>query len=187
TTTRPRVPPGRPRPPPAPSKPSRTTSSRRPRPTGDGPQWPENRTEPGRTGRPYLPASPRVRHPMLLLAALYAAASAVLFVFGLNLLVLAARHHAQGGLRPSPAAPAPREWPRVTVQLPLYNERFVVERLIDAAARLDYPADRLEIQVLDDSTDATRSLARARAAAWRARGVDVRVVTRADRGGYKAG
>ena len=45
------------------------------------------------------------------------------------------------------------QWPRVAVQLPIFNEQHVVERLIDAAAALDYPPDRLEIQVLDDSTD----------------------------------
>ena len=56
-------------------------------------------------------------------------------------------------LRPSFAAP--EEFPAVTVQLPLYNERFVAERLLDAAARLDWPAERLEIQVLDDSDDDT--------------------------------
>ena len=54
------------------------------------------------------------------------------------------------------------ELPAVTVQLPMYNERFVAERLIDAAAEIDYPRDRLEIQVLDDSTDDTTSIAKAR-------------------------
>ena len=49
----------------------------------------------------------------------------------------------------------PDEWPRVAVQLPIYNEMYVARRLIDAAAALDYPRDRLEIQVLDDSTDET--------------------------------
>src|SRR5262245_43768285 len=54
----------------------------------------------------------------------------------------------------------PAELPTVTVQLPLYNEATVVERLLDAVARFDYPAERLEIQVLDDSTDETEALAR---------------------------
>ena len=79
------------------------------------------------------------------------------------------------------------QWPRVAVQLPIFNEQHVVERLIDAAAALDYPAGRLEIQILDDSTDATAALAEARAAWHRARGVDVRVVHRPDRSGFKAG
>jgi cellulose synthase/poly-beta-1,6-N-acetylglucosamine synthase-like glycosyltransferase len=69
----------------------------------------------------------------------------------------------------------------------MYNERFVAERLIDAAVALDYPRDRLEIQVLDDSTDDTRSIARARCQLHRDAGVDVRYLHRADRAGYKAG
>ena len=51
-------------------------------------------------------------------------------------------------------------WPRVTVQLPIYNERYVIERLVDAVARFDYPRELLEIQVLDDSTDETQEVAR---------------------------
>ncbi len=78
-------------------------------------------------------------------------------------------------------------WPKVAVQLPVFNERHVVERLIDAAAALDYPRDRLEIQVLDDSTDDTTALAEARAAYHRSRGVNVQVLRRPDRRGFKAG
>ena len=52
-----------------------------------------------------------------------------------------------------------KEYPIVTLQLPVYNEMYVAERLIEAVSRLDYPPDRLEIQVLDDSTDETRSVA----------------------------
>ncbi len=79
------------------------------------------------------------------------------------------------------------ELPTVTVQLPVFNERYVVERLIDAACRLDYPSDRLQIQVLDDSTDDTTELARRRVAHWRAQGVDIELLHRSDREGYKAG
>ena len=78
-------------------------------------------------------------------------------------------------------------WPRVTVQLPIFNEMYVVERLIDAAAALDYPRDRLQVQVLDDSTDETTALAEARAAQHRKEGADVRVLHRTDRAGFKAG
>ena len=80
-----------------------------------------------------------------------------------------------------------RPWPAVLVQLPIYNERYVVERLIDAAAALDYPPHRLAVQVLDDSTDDTVSIARARAAFHRARGRNVTYHHRADRAGFKAG
>ena len=79
------------------------------------------------------------------------------------------------------------EWPRVTVQLPVYNERYVVERLIDAAAALDYPPDRLEIQVLDDSTDDTQALAMSAVSRLRTRGVDVHYLARRERAGFKAG
>lgn len=77
--------------------------------------------------------------------------------------------------------------PVVTVQLPLFNERYVCERLIDAVCGLNYPADRLEIQVLDDSTDDTTDLVRAHVARWRERGIDIHHIHRTDRTGYKAG
>src|SRR5262245_51541320 len=81
--------------------------------------------------------------------------------------------------RPAPERPrVPADWPRVTVQLPLYNEPAVAERLIDAVAAMRYPVDRLDIQVLDDSTDSTRR--RARSAVWRHRagGIDIRYLHR---------
>lgn len=77
--------------------------------------------------------------------------------------------------------------PRVTVQLPVYDEANVVERLIDAACRLDYPRDRLQVQVLDDSDDETVELAAERVGRWRRRGVDVRHIRRPGRTGFKAG
>jgi len=86
---------------------------------------------------------------------------------------------------PVPAEPA--EWPMVTVQLPLYNEKYVVERLIDTVAALDYPRDRLEIQVLDDSTDDTVGVAQACVARFAALGLDIHYIHRAHRTGYKAG
>ncbi|SFP82759.1 cellulose synthase family protein [Hymenobacter arizonensis] len=88
---------------------------------------------------------------------------------------------------PTPLPPAPSSWPKVTVQLPLYNEQNVVERVIDATAALEYPADRLHIQVLDDSTDATVGLAAARVAHHTARGLHITHVRRPGREGYKAG
>lgn len=77
--------------------------------------------------------------------------------------------------------------PAVTVQLPIYNEREVVSRLIAAACHLDYPLDRLQIQVLDDSTDDTTELARDLVADFRTRGLDISLLHRADREGFKAG
>ncbi|SMB99491.1 Glucomannan 4-beta-mannosyltransferase [Hymenobacter roseosalivarius DSM 11622] len=86
---------------------------------------------------------------------------------------------------PVPAPPA--QWPHVTVQLPVYNERAVVERIIDAAAALDYPAHLLHIQVLDDSTDESVALAARRVAFHQDRGVRIDHVRRPSRVGYKAG
>jgi cellulose synthase/poly-beta-1,6-N-acetylglucosamine synthase-like glycosyltransferase len=77
--------------------------------------------------------------------------------------------------------------PRVTVQLPIFNEMYVANRLIGAVCALDYPRDRLEVQVLDDSTDETREIARACVDRWREAGVDIHYVHRQDRQGFKAG
>lgn len=117
---------------------------------------------------------------------LYLGLLAILALFGLNRLRLT-RLWLRVRRRAPPPPPPLAELPRVVVQLPVFNERNVVERLIDAAARLDWPRDKLEIQVLDDSTDDTVERSRAVAAGWRARGVDVRVLHREDRAGYKAG
>jgi cellulose synthase/poly-beta-1,6-N-acetylglucosamine synthase-like glycosyltransferase len=78
-------------------------------------------------------------------------------------------------------------WPRVTTQLPLYNERDVARRVITAAAQMDYPAGRHEVQVLDDSTDETRQIVDDVAARLNAEGYDVKVVRRPTREHYKAG
>src|SRR3954452_3562395 len=85
------------------------------------------------------------------------------------------------------AGPALDPTPVVTIQLPLYNEMYVADRLIDAVCRIDYPRDRLEIQVLDDSTDETRSIAELAVRRFAAQGIDVKYYHRADRRGYKAG
>lgn len=77
--------------------------------------------------------------------------------------------------------------PRAAVQLPIYNELYVVERLLKACAELDYPRDRLIIQVLDDSTDQTTELVARLVAEWREKGVDMHHIRRGSREGYKAG
>jgi len=79
------------------------------------------------------------------------------------------------------------ELPRVTVQLPIFNEMYVVDRLLDAVAKLDYPREKLELQVLDDSTDETRTIARERVERMRAAGHDIVYIHRTDRTGFKAG
>jgi cellulose synthase/poly-beta-1,6-N-acetylglucosamine synthase-like glycosyltransferase len=77
--------------------------------------------------------------------------------------------------------------PRVTVQLPIFNERFVVERLLDAICRMNYPPDKLDIQVLDDSTDETQAVARRLVEQYAARGCPISYHHRSNREGYKAG
>jgi len=87
---------------------------------------------------------------------------------------------------PVPAGPM-AALPVVTVQLPIYNEMYVADRLIDAVCKLDYPRELLEIQVLDDSTDETCSVAEQAVRRNAAKGVDITYLHRTDRTGYKAG
>ncbi|THH37566.1 glycosyltransferase [Neolewinella litorea] len=84
-------------------------------------------------------------------------------------------------------APAPPHYPFVTVQLPIYNEYYVIGRLIDAVAAFDYPRDRYEIHILDDSTDETVELVAEKVRAYRARGYRIRQIIRPRRQGFKAG
>ncbi len=79
------------------------------------------------------------------------------------------------------------ELPRITVQLPIFNEQFVIDRLIDSVCSLEYPRDRLEIQVLDDSTDETRQAAAAIVERYQALGHPILYIHRTDRTGFKAG
>jgi cellulose synthase/poly-beta-1,6-N-acetylglucosamine synthase-like glycosyltransferase len=86
-----------------------------------------------------------------------------------------------------PALASDDDLPTVTVQLPLFNEATVATRLLDHVAKFDYPKSRLEIQVLDDSTDETGSLVRAHIIGLKEQGLDVVYLHRSDRSGYKAG
>jgi len=79
------------------------------------------------------------------------------------------------------------ELPVVTIQLPLYNEMYVVDRLVDAVCLIDYPREKLEIQVLDDSTDETRQIAELAVRRHALQGTDIKYIHREDRTGYKAG
>ncbi len=125
--------------------------------------------------------------------ALYAIAIVALTAYGGNLLWLALFHVRDEALLEGPvpdpeALPSPEEsWPVVTVQLPLYNEAKVARRLIDACVALDYPRDKLDIQVLDDSTDETTERVARRVAHWQRQGVDITHIRRSNRTGYKAG
>lgn len=79
------------------------------------------------------------------------------------------------------------KYPFVTIQLPIYNELYVVERLIDAVAAFDYPKDRFEIQVLDDSTDETVEIIASKLKEIQSLGIDIQHIRRTDRKGFKAG
>ncbi|MCI0369963.1 MAG: glycosyltransferase [candidate division NC10 bacterium] len=119
---------------------------------------------------------------------LYLVALVGLFLYGMNAYVMLAVHwwnrrRAQAARPPGP----PTVWPAVTVQLPLYNERYVARRLLEAAGGLDYPADRLEIQVLDDSTDETTDVLAETVTRLRDQGLTVTHLRRGERTGFKAG
>jgi cellulose synthase/poly-beta-1,6-N-acetylglucosamine synthase-like glycosyltransferase len=90
--------------------------------------------------------------------------------------------------RNAPGPPPPVEkWPKVTIQLPIYNERYVIERLVESVSHLDYPRELLEVQVLDDSTDETRDVARGCVERYQALGFPITYHHRTNRHGYKAG
>jgi len=120
------------------------------------------------------------------LSVVYLVAALAVAFYGANALLLAILYLRRRNDRVL-QVPEPESWPSVTVQLPVYNELYVVERLIDAVARLDYPPERLQIQVLDDSTDETTRFARARVDLHRARGLDIQLLHRQERSGFKAG
>ncbi|HSS93996.1 MAG TPA: glycosyltransferase [Candidatus Dormibacteraeota bacterium] len=113
------------------------------------------------------------------------ATSFALLCFGVNLLYLT---WSSTRIRTAPRAPiASGDEPNVCVQVPIYNERYVAERVIDAVCAMEWPHDRFEVQVLDDSDDETSSIVSRRATHWRRKGVRVSHVRRGTREGFKAG
>lgn len=120
------------------------------------------------------------------IATVYLVILGCIAAYGLHrywLLGLYAWYHAK---RRDPV-PVLEKLPRVTVQLPIFNEGSIAIRIIDAACHLDYPQELLQVQVLDDSTDETVEIARERVAYWQQRGIDIQHLHRVDRRGYKAG
>ena len=129
-----------------------------------------------------------------ILAVVFGACCLLLAAFIGSLLYMVLLHHRlkPAGLareRALLATPLPpdAELPHVVVQIPSFNEGPVVRRGVEAAARLDWPRDKLHIQILDDSTDATAEIARTVAAELRAEGFDIVALQRTDRSGYKGG
>src|SRR5919205_895009 len=114
-----------------------------------------------------------------LILATYFFVLVILAVYGWHRYYLVYLYMKNRDRQPLPAAP-PDSWPAVTIQLPIYNEMYVADRLIDAVCQLDYPRERLEIQVLDDSTDETRSVAEQAVRRNAASGLDIKYIHRAD-------
>jgi cellulose synthase/poly-beta-1,6-N-acetylglucosamine synthase-like glycosyltransferase len=113
----------------------------------------------------------------------------ILMVYTLNFYYLAyqSRNNSRHEKRMRQQIGLPSNLPVVTIQLPLYNEKYVAKRLIDAVCKMDYPKDKLHIQVLDDSDDETMDLIKSIVDEYRFKGFDIVHMHRTDRSGYKAG
>lgn len=116
----------------------------------------------------------------------YLVVLALLCAYGLHRYALVFIYYRCRNRRPLPRSRFD-ELPRVTVQLPMFNEKYVAQRIIEQACRIDYPRDRLQIQVLDDSTDETRAIARDTVERMAALGHNVVYLHRQNRHGFKAG
>jgi len=116
----------------------------------------------------------------------YFVALLILFVFGLHGFVMLFYHRKYKEVKHEPKPDFECD-ATVTIQLPLYNELYVVERLIDTICKIDYPKDKLEIQVLDDSTDETVNIAARVVEEKRKEGIDIKHIHRKNREGFKAG
>ena len=121
-----------------------------------------------------------------LILATYFFVLVILAVYGWHRYYLVYLYMKNKGRMPVPAGKQ-AAWPAVTIQLPIYNEMYVADRLIDAVCQIEYPRELLEIQVLDDSTDETCGVAEQAVRRNAARGVDIKYIHRTDRSGYKAG
>lgn len=116
----------------------------------------------------------------------YFAVMVILAMYGMHRYILVYNYFKN---RKNVAGPPPEiaAWPKVTVQLPIYNERYVIERLIEAVVQFDYPRELIEIQVLDDSTDETQAVAHACVERHQRLGVPIEYIHRGNRDGFKAG
>jgi cellulose synthase/poly-beta-1,6-N-acetylglucosamine synthase-like glycosyltransferase len=122
----------------------------------------------------------------IIITIVYSLSLLYIFLFSLGQLHLT-WVYLQDQKRKRPVNPTLKDYPRVTVQLPIYNEKYVVERLLEAVGNFNYPKGKLEIQVLDDSTDETTEIINKKLIELRSAGHDVKLIHRQDRTGYKAG
>src|SRR5712675_1305022 len=115
--------------------------------------------------------------PETLILVLYFFVLSILAIYGWHRYYLVHLYMKNRGKAPNPALPPVlAELPRVTIQLPIYNEMYVADRLIDAVCEMDYPRELLEIQVLDDSTDETTSVAERAVRRNAAQGIDIKYI-----------
>ncbi len=126
-----------------------------------------------------------MRFVIILLHSIYIACVLGLALYGFQAFWLTRQYLRSPRTRRRPAKP--HRWPSLAVQLPIYNERHVAERIIRACCNLDYPRDRLLIQVLDDSDDATSALINRAVLQAQEQGNRIEIIRRPTRQGYKAG
>ena len=117
----------------------------------------------------------------------YTAALLFLFLYGIIQIHLVYQYLRYRKSHKKEDCPPLTNYPFVTVQLPVYNESLVIERLINAVAQLDYPKDYFEVQVLDDSTDETTAIIANKVQQYKLQGVQIMHLHRTNRKGYKAG
>lgn len=123
---------------------------------------------------------------IILITVLYSISLLYIFLFSLGQLHLT-WFYLRDKKTEKQAVPVLKEFPFVTVQLPVYNEKYVIERLLDAVSKFDYPKDKFEIQVLDDSTDETTEIIREKVELLKAQQINVELIHRTVRKGFKAG
>jgi cellulose synthase/poly-beta-1,6-N-acetylglucosamine synthase-like glycosyltransferase len=126
--------------------------------------------------------------PQILILVVYFFVLSILAIYGWHRYYLVYLYMKNKDKRPVPGQlPALKDLPRVTIQLPIFNEMYVADRLIDAVVEMDYPAELLEIQVLDDSTDETTEIAELAVRRHASRGCNIQYLHRVNRRGFKAG
>lgn len=121
-----------------------------------------------------------------LLFSVYTVISALMFAYGANFYYLTFRS-SRNPSKPEPLPISNLDLPRVTIQLPIYNERYVAKRIIETTCQVEYPKSKLQVQVLDDSTDETADICKNVVQEFRDKGIDLLYIHRSVRTGYKAG